>query len=390
MGAHLHHRTSTSDCTFLMTKRGIYYFRRSVPVDLKQFFRRQRIVVSLRTRDLRVAKARATEMSIKLQHELDHLRWRESANTFSDFITSVQTDAGLSDAPILTAACDFYAGLKGKNKPKTFHQSLTRAVRYLSLACGDKPIDTYDRSDANHFRDDLLKRGLSPVSVAKTLSIIRAMLNFVCREKDIDPIQAFSAVFLDDETKPEKRIAVPTDALRSIQIECRQIDDESRWIIALISDSGMRLSEALGLSTSDLVLDAEHPYLMVREHSWRRLKTPSSNRRIPLVGSSLWAVRQALAATTNDRLFPKYCVGDTTKSNSASGALNKWLKNRLSKGAVIHSFRHSIRDRLRNVECPPEIADAVGGWSRAGVGSKYGDGHSIEVLHKWLKRIELP
>ena len=34
-------------------------------------------------------------------------------------------------------------------------------------------------------------------------------------------------------------------------------------------------------------------------------------------------------------------------ANSASAALNKWLKEKLSDDYVIHGFRHSFRDRLR-------------------------------------------
>ena len=52
--------------------------------------------------------------------------------------------------------------------------------------------------------------------------------------------------------------------------------------------------------------------------------------------------------------------------------------------SVIHSFRHSLRDRLRTVECPSEIVDAIGGWKTSGVGHGYGDGDPLEVLEKWM------
>lgn len=388
MGAHLDTYTKAIECTFLMRKRGIYYFRRSVPVDLTQYFKQQRIVVSLRTRDLRVAKARATQMSLKLQHEFDHLRWRDTPQTFAKVIAVASDVSHASTAPTLSEACELYAAMKGKGKPKTFHQSLQRAVRYLTLACADKPIDTYDRADVNHFRDQLLDRGLSTNSVSKTISIIRAMLNFVCREHDLDPIQSFTGVFIEEEGPQKKRASIPVEVIRAVQAECYSLDDEARWLIGLISDTGMRLSEALGLSTADIILDEEHPYVWVREHSWRRLKTRSSQRKIPLVGASLWAARRALQETSTDRLFPKYCAEEVTKSNSASGALNKWLRPRLPDGAVIHSFRHAIRDRLRAVECPPEIADAIGGWSRAGIGEKYGEGYAVAGLRQWLALLE--
>ena len=67
------------------------------------------------------------------------------------------------------------------------------------------------------------------------------------------------------------------------------IDDEARWLVALISDTGMRLSEAAGLSVDDIKLDCEIPHIDLKPHSWRGLKTRGSLRQIPLVGASLWA-----------------------------------------------------------------------------------------------------
>ena len=68
-------------------------------------------------------------------------------------------------------------------------------------------------------------------------------------------------------------------------------------------------------------------------------------------------------------------------------AINKWLKPKVPEGCVVHSFRHSLRDRLSRVECPSDITDAVGGWATAGVSQKYGSGYGLEVKTKWMERI---
>ena len=60
----------------------------------------------------------------------------------------------------------------------------------------------------------------------------------------------------------------------------------------------------------------------------------------------------------------------------------------MPENCVIHSFRHSLRDRLRAVECPSDIVDAIGGWKTPGVGHGYGNGYSLEVLEKWMNKIE--
>ena len=54
----------------------------------------------------------------------------------------------------------------------------------------------------------------------------------------------------------------------------------------------------------------------------------------------------------------------------------------LEDGCVIHSFRHGMRDRLREVECPSDIIDHIGGWSCSSVGQSYGIGYELPVLHK--------
>ena len=67
--------------------------------------------------------------------------------------------------------------------------------------------------------------------------------------------------------------------------------------------------------------------------------------------------------------------------------MNKWLKEQLINPYQVHGFRHSMRDRLRAVECPSDIVDRIGGWITYGVGQSYGKGYPLEVLNKWMKKI---
>ncbi len=80
------------------------------------------------------------------------------------------------------------------------------------------------------------------------------------------------------------RQPIPVDNLRIIQQRCQTTDDEPRWLVALISDTGMRLSEAAGLARDDVVLDADIPQVIILPHPWRRLKTNGSEKLLHLVG----------------------------------------------------------------------------------------------------------
>ena len=225
---------------------------------------------------------------------------------------------------------------------------------------------------------------MSSESIARTISNVRAIINFVSKEEGLQPSQAFSGVYLGEPTKKVTRYVPDAKELKKLQRLCRSSDDEMRWLLALISDTGLRLSEALGLSKDEVFLDTPTPYIVIEPKPWRRLKTTDSERVVPLVGEALWSAHRATAASYNDYLFPNYCDGSQVKSNSASSALNKWLKANVSKEIVVHSLRHAMRDRLRAVECPANIIDQIGGWSRKGVGESYGNGYQVEQLSRWM------
>jgi integrase len=143
----------------------------------------------------------------------------------------------------------------------------------------------------------------------------------------------------------------------------------------------IRLTAPAGLLRSDFIEQDGILCVSIRSHPWRSLKTASSARVIPLVGSARWAAERILAQPDSSQFaFPNYNDGQRTNANSASAALNKWLKIKIGRGYTIHSFRHSMRDRLRAVECPSDVIDQIGGWLTQGVGNSYGLGYPVCLL----------
>ena len=95
---------------------------------------------------------------------------------------------------------------------------------------------------------------------------------------------------------------------------------------------------------------------------------------MPLVGATLWAARRIQQNASSSFAFPRYTDNERCNANSASNALNKWLKVNFRQDIVVHGFRHALRDRLRTVQCPLEMIDQIRGWSFGNIGQKYGDG----------------
>ena len=375
--------------SYVFLKGNTYYFNRHVPLDVREYYKSDRVILCLKTdrrdRALRAAKSIAQ----RLEDYWLSLRLSKIDVPALHLVRDKPVSASVSSCETLSEALELYLRLKGVGKDKVFKRGAERNIQSVVDVLGDRPLDEYSSSDAANFRDYLLKKGLTTNSVKRNFATIRSVINLCIQEHGLDCKNAFSKVFLPDLDDAKRRKPIPTDVIRDIQQECMSIDDEARWLVALISDTGMRLSEAAGLNIDDIKLDCEIPHIDLKPHAWRTLKTKGSQRQIPLVGASLWAAKRVKANNTaSPFVFPKYTSAKGTNANSASAAINKWLKPRVPEGCVVHSFRHSMRDRLRAVECPSDIIDAIGGWTTAGVGQAYGLGYSLEKKLEWLTLLE--
>ena len=384
----------TNSIPYTFIRGGYFYFSRRIPVDLNNHYSANRIVVALHTSCPKQARAQSKIAASKLDAYWAKLRLSTTDVMFDNLL---QNDVNNKDSleacksapqPNLSNALNIYLSLKGKGRPKTFEAAANRACKYVIELAGDKPLGSYSRADALKLRDWLVCKGLTGSSVTRNFSYVKAVFNFAAAEYALEVKNPFVGVYHDRKNGVVKREAVPDGVIVKIQTECRKIDDDLRWLIALISDTGMRLAEGAGLLKSDIHLNQEFPFVRLQPHPWRNLKTDASIRDIPLVGEALWACNRIMQADTKSNFaFPRYNRGNTTSANSASASLNKWLKQHMTNNCTIHSFRHSMRDRLRNVGCPAEVIDQLGGWQTSGVGHSYGHGFNLETLHLWMNTI---
>ena len=120
------------------------------------------------------------------------------------------------------------------------------------------------------------------------------------KEHGLEGNNGFLGTFIPDGLRETTRKPIPVDVIRDIQKTCKEMDDDLRWLIALLSDTGMRLGEAVGLLKSNIILNTDTPHLNLIPHPWCRLKTSGSERKIPLVGASLWsAIKIKQSNSTN-------------------------------------------------------------------------------------------
>ena len=380
-------RKTIRPSNYTFTKRGVYYFSRRIPEDLQQHYQQLRIVRSLRTKQPKEAATAAQLLSSQLDQLWFQLRLQKQTDQLSSLSHFEQHSKQLT----LEQALAYYLEQKGKTRSQLFHKHARLYVSYLQAAIPNRTkLKDFTTRDALTSRNWLQAKGLSNASVHKSFANIRAIFNFVIQEHALDFRNVFKGMQLPSEKDDaKKRLPIAIADINLIQRRCKAVDDDMRWLVALISDTGMRLSEATGLMLDDLRLDEDIPHVIIQPHKHRPLKTRSSERIVPLVGASLWAAQRiAQNAQASDYCFPRYCNSKGCNSNSASAALNKWLKVVTgNKDYVLHGLRHSFRDRLRAVDAPIEMIDRLGGWSLKSVGQGYGDGYRLEQMHLTMKML---
>ena len=365
---------------FVYRKRGVYYLQKRIPKELVGHYGRSFVRKSLRTKDRLEASKLASQLVRGLEREWNELLFTVSA---TGSVYDLLHDKPIA-LPTLSEARKTYCEIKERADDRRFVRYTSRVVAEIVQLAGDKVMNGYIRNDALLFRDSLLKREVSHNTVKRNFECIRAIWNFAARENGISDPNPFANMNYGNGASAVKRMPIPIDDIRKVQQLCYQKDDDIRWLIALLSDTGMRLAEAAGLAKEDVFLDTEIPYVRLCERPWRPLKTRSSERDVPLVGASLWAAQRAYESSPNEHLFPRYCSEQGCKADYASNSLNKWLRKHVPSGCVVHSFRHSMRDRLRAVECPSEVIDQIGGWQTSSLGERYGLGYHLTAIQRWI------
>ena len=368
-------------------KRSVYYYSRSIPTDLRSHYNRIRVIQSLKTKSPQRAAMAAKMLSGKLDEYWLGLRLQQMEVPAAHLLIGDDSLVTKSTLPTIDDALEVYLRTKGCNRSKLFFSHTTRTISYLKDCLGSRALDQYTSADAAQLRDWLIGRGLSSASVQRNFSSIRAVVNFVIQEHGLDCRNPFSGVYLPTDAVKQKRRPIAIQDICRLQAACQSMDDDLRHLVGMISDTGMRLAEAVGLKVSDINIQCQYPHVLIKPHSHRRLKTVSSERVVPLVGVSLWAAERIVSQAESDYCFPRYASSDKCKSNSASSAINKWIKTLVGSDAVIHGLRHSFRDRLRATEAPTEVIDQLGGWSLKTVGQGYGDGYQLDLLSSWMQKI---
>ena len=259
------------------------------------------------------------------------------------------------------------------------------ALSSLFEVAGDRDVRSYTRDDARAFLVYLQAQNIKTSTIRKRLVCVGSIINYAYHELEVEKRNPFSKMIIVGEGQDAtKRGTFTGDQLKDGYSQAFESQSDIQLLFPILGETGCRLAEIVGLRIEDI--DWESQVMNIKPNCKRRLKTPGSERFIPLNETALFALDKALEMTSSKWLFPRYIKENGCYATHASNALAKWTKRRW--GMTAHSLRHTFRDRLRAVETPIEAIDQLGGWSSVKtVGSSYGRGYSVEHLRQYLDAI---
>jgi len=390
-------------CTHLQRRGGRYFFRRRVPLDLREHFGRCEITRALGTSDRRTAVVLCRRVGL----ELDEAFRRARAQTPLLFAglppppapppqTPPASIEAAVDAPTLADLADKW---EAERQPDGKSIAATRRmVRRFTELVGDILPRNITRAHAVAFKDALLASGQTGVNTNKYITVLNVLLNFGVAngELEYNPAKGVKIRVKRDAKDARHPFALPD--LQAIFTALppyagkpvpKHIGVEAAyWIPLLALFYGARREELCQLHPDDIYEEAYIDESGADRRTWvlritdsgqgQKVKNTGSVRRVPiheaLVNRGFLDFARAQAG--QPRLFSTLTPGPDGMHGAAFG---KWFHAALRSACgitdpklVFHSFRHAFKDHCRALLISEEVSDALSGHASSRVSRRYG------------------
>lgn len=422
-------------------KRGnVYYYDRRIPNTLKQYDPREKVRISLHTDSERIAEERSISVNNEIEaywrslvskgethsdnafmpilqaakllgfnympsHELAKEPMTEIINRLN-MVKHLPDDSDLVEVKLggaaipsisLSQALEKFWNIsndkimgKSESQIRKWRNPRIKAMNNLIKLCGDKSLKELHRDDILSLKDWWIERitneGKRSGSANKDIIHVKNVIEAVSEHEQIDiNIEwLFNKMSLKEHVK-STRTPFDNEFIQNELLQPRyhtELNDDAKYILYALADTGARPSEIVGLRPDDIIVDTEIPHIKIRPYEGRSLKTYYSERDIPLVGCSLWAFKQMPNG------FARYRDRKSGADN-LSALLNKHLKAKKllpTDSHSVYSLRHSFQDRLTNLAVPDRIqCQLMGHLFKDRI--EYGQGADLAKKQEWLLKM---
>jgi integrase len=277
---------------------------------------------------------------------------------------------------------------KSPNQLRKYKAPRIKAMTNFIALTGNRPLIEVTREHILAFRAWWIERiethKMSAGSANKDFIHVKSIIEAVNEHMKLglDTLHLFRKITLQDRFA-QARVPFETEFIRDILLNhdnLAGLNYQAKWFLFAMAETGARISELTGLRPIDIILDAEVPHISIVDRPDKPLKTPHSQRKIPLVGFALDAFKACPDG------FPNY----HDRPDSLSGLLNKYLREHgllPSDKHSVYSLRHSFQDRILSVNAPDRIqAELMGHKFQRPM---YGDGATLAHKLEWMEKVRV-
>ena len=116
--------------SYLYKKRGVFYFSKRVPCDVRSYYKSERLVICLRTKSSVSASRASKSLYQKLDDYWTSIRLTKMQVPAEHKLLKRPLVNTNSNAPLLSEALSTYLRLKGEGKNKLFVRTANRSINH--------------------------------------------------------------------------------------------------------------------------------------------------------------------------------------------------------------------------------------------------------------------
>lgn len=406
-------RANSLQIPYVVERRGLLYFRVTVPPDVRHVFGKGSIERTLGTADREAARLKAARL--KADHDVAFAAarrnpeatiralaaWRsevvgsdlseDQKNELLDaeMVLDRELDSGEEQAawdvvrgrklPMMARMDDFLAG----------HQVIQRTKDDIRKAAEDAARTMPDLLVVRNSQVVRWLEGMDATTTtrSKRLSFLSAYCRWLVSQDNLpkNPFAGIPVPKRDARPKTKrswfrnsKDVAKLWNA--SIEIGDKPLAD----MILICAYTGMRIEEAARLQVSDLIEVEGIPMFNIR-----KAKTDAGVRQVPIHPAVLSTVKQMAEDSKDGYLIAGLEEGRQGRSGAVGKRFGR-LKKKLSFGRdiVFHSLRHTVVTQLENADVATHILQDIVGHEREGTThGRYGHGSSATQKLEAIKKI---
>jgi integrase len=260
-----------------------------------------------------------------------------------------------------TAWLNSYRGRTARGLSENTRAAYRRSIeRYAIPFLGHYRLSDIDPPDVREFVRHLESKRLKSGSVRKNLAPVKALFATAYEDGAIrsNPTQGLRVSTPEAEQDRQAKAMTREE----LGLVLAAVSDDWRPFFTFLAQTGVRISEAIGLLWSDMDLGTA-PCVRIERQNYRgevkRLKSAHSRRTIPLSAGMATALRERRAKTYRGDAFPVWTTPDRrTKSgalipgktlgarNARRDALDPVTKALGLEWVGFHTFRHTCASLL--------------------------------------------